>query len=280
VNGSRHRVGATLGHRLRALYPDAPGRRIKQWLAMGRVRVNGVAVRRADTPVAPGDRVALGRPAAAFPSPLRLVHADEHVLVVDKPAGLLTIATATERARTAYRLLQDWAGTQGGGRIFIVHRLDRETSGLLVFARSPAVKRALQAQFRARTPGRAYVALVEGAVREQAGELTARLVEGPSLRVRAVRHPWRGKDAVTRYRVLERYRHTTLLELELVTGRRGQIRAQLAALGHPIVGDRAYGSRRDPIGRLCLHATRLAFDHPGAGRVVFESPRPAAFRTP
>jgi 23S rRNA pseudouridine1911/1915/1917 synthase len=269
---------ATLGHRLRALYPEASGRRLKQWLTGGCVRVNGVVVRRGDVPVARDDRVKLGRPAVAFPAALRLVHEDEHLLVVDKPPGLLTIATESERTRTAYRLVQDWVGAKGDGRIFIVHRLDRETSGLLVFARSPAVKRALQAQFHARTPERVYVARVEGAVREPEGELTSRLVEDRALRVRPARDGRRAKEAITRYRVLERYREATLLELALVTGRRGQIRAQLAALGHPIVGDRAHGSRRDPLGRVCLHATRLGFVHPSGRRVVFESPPPPAFR--
>jgi 23S rRNA pseudouridine1911/1915/1917 synthase len=140
------------------------------------------------------------------------------------------------------------------------------------------VKLDLQAQFRARTPERRYVALVEGAVREQAGQLTAHLVVDRSLRVRTVRDRHRGKEAITRYRVLERYRQATLLELTLVTGRRGQIRAQLAALGHPIVGDRAYGSRGDPLGRVCLHATRLGFIHPDGRSVVFESPVPNGFR--
>jgi 23S rRNA pseudouridine1911/1915/1917 synthase len=269
---------ATLGDRLRVLYPEAPGRRLKQWLAGGRVRVNGVVVRRGDASVGRDDRIELGRLEVAFPSRLRLVHEDEHILVVDKPPGLLTIATEAERTRTAYRLLQDWVGAKSQGRVFVVHRLDRETSGLLVFARSLAVKRLLQAQFQARTPERVYVARVEGAVREEAGELTSHLVEDRALRVRPVRDGRRGKEAITRYRVLERYREATLLELALVTGRRGQIRAQLAALGHPIVGDRAYGGRRDPHGRVCLHATRLGFVHPTGRRVVFESPPPTAFR--
>ena len=265
-----------LRERLRVLYPGASGRRLKQWLVGARVRVNGVVVHRGDALVGPDDRVELGAPPpASFPAALGLVHEDEHLLVVDKPAALLTIATAAERRRTVYRLLSDWVRARGGRRIFVVHRLDRETSGLLVFAKSFAVKRALQAQFEARTPERVYVARVEGVVREQEGTLTSYLVENRALRVRTAR---RGQEAITRYRVLERFRGATLLELALVTGRRGQIRAQLAALGHPIVGDRAYGSRSDPLGRVCLHAARLGFVHPSGRRVVFESPPPAGFR--
>ena len=215
-------------------------------------------------------------PPATFPPSLARVHEDDDLLVVDKPAGLLTIATERERQRTAYRLLRDYVAAQPGRqRLFIVHRLDRETSGLLVFAKSEPVKRALQAQFEARTVERVYVAVVEGRIGAAAGTLRARVAEDPrSLRVRTTR---RGSEAVTRYRVLERRAHSTVLELALETGRRGQIRAQLAALGHPIVGDTEFGSRRDPVRRVCLHATRLGF-RDGTGRARrYESPAPAAF---
>jgi 23S rRNA pseudouridine1911/1915/1917 synthase len=207
-------------------------------------------------------------------------------LVIDKPAGLLTIATERERERTAYRLLAEYVGTYGGSttsarpaapRLFIVHRLDRETSGLLVFAKSAATKRRLQNQFETRSVDRRYVAVVEGAPREDEGTLRSRLRQDRSLRVRRTREGSEGREAITRYRVLERGPATTLLELSLVTGRRGQIRAQLAELGHPIVGDRAYGARHDPVRRVCLHATRLGFTHPRGQPVVFESPAPPTF---
>jgi 23S rRNA pseudouridine1911/1915/1917 synthase len=271
-------VGETLRTRLRALYPATSGRRLKAWLEGGRVRVNGAVIRRGDVAIKPQDRVELGAPPPpALPPPLSLVHEDAAVLGVDKPAGLLTIADANERERTAYRMLRDWLDARAAGRVFVVHRLDRETSGLLVFARTGAAKAALQSQFRARTPERLYVARVEGAVREAEGTLSSKLVEDRSRRVRPAERGDRGRAAITRYRVLERHHDETLLELSLVTGRRGQIRAQLAALGHPIVGDRDYGSRRDPLRRLGLHATRLGFVHPGGGRIVFESPPPPGF---
>jgi 23S rRNA pseudouridine1911/1915/1917 synthase len=272
-------VAETVRDRLRALQRGISNRSVKQWLEAGRVRVNGAVVRRADTPIARADRVELGAPPPPpFPAPLRLVHGDEHVFVVDKPPGLLTIADARERHRTVYRLVRDWAEAQGGGRIFVVHRLDRETSGLLVLARSPEAKAMLQKQFQLRTPERLYQARVDGIVREDEGTLSARLVENRALRVRPTRDAVRGREAITRYRVLERYADATLLELKLVTGRRGQIRAQLGALGHPIVGDREYGSRRDPFSRVCLHATALGFVHPDGRRVRFESSPPSAFR--
>jgi 23S rRNA pseudouridine1911/1915/1917 synthase len=272
-------VTGTVRARLHALFPGTSGRSLKQWLERGRVRVNGTVVRRGDAPVRTADRVELGPPPdAPIPAPLRLVHEDAEILVIDKAPGLLTIADRSERERTAYRLLRDWMDGRDAGRVFVVHRLDRETSGLLVFARTLKAKDVLQEQFRARTPERVYVARVEGHIRDDTGTLTSRLVEDRSLRVRPSRDTRQGREAITRYRVLAREEGATVLELSLVTGRRGQIRAQLAELGHPIVGDRAYGGRRDPLGRVCLHATRLGFVHPNGRRVAFESPPPSGFR--
>lgn len=271
-----------LRERLAALYPASSHRTLKQWLLAGRVRVDGRIVRRGDVTLSGGERVELAATASAvFPEPLRLVHEDGDLIVVDKPPGLLAIASEREHERTAYRLLFDYvgggAGPRSGARLFIVHRLDRETSGLLVFAKSARVKRALQEQFARRAVERVYIAVVEGQVRAPSGTLKGRLREGVSLAVRPTRDPRAGQEAITHYRVLERRPTTTLLELRLETGRRGQIRAQLAALGHPIVGDLAYGSRRRPLRRVCLHATRLAFDHPRGGRLSLESAPPPAF---
>lgn len=289
--------------RLRTAYPEASGRALKQWLASGRVRVDGVIVRRGDAAVESAARVALGLPVpAAAPLPFRIVHEDDAIVVIDKPAGLLTIATERERERTAYRLLGDHLAVRpvvslergrpsdpgrsrrpAGGRrrvppVFVVHRLDRETSGLVCFARSVAAKRDLQAQFAARSVERTYVAVVEGVVREDSGTLAGRLLDRGPGPVRPTRDRRRGREAITRFRVLERRRETTLVEIALGTGRRAQIRAQLAALGHPIVGDGLYGSQRDPLGRLCLHATRLSFRHPHGPHVAFDSPMPPPFR--
>jgi len=270
-----------LRDRLQAMHPGSSRSAVKRWLEADRVRVNNHIVRRGDVPVSEADRVQLtATPPPAFPSALlRLVHEDAEILVVDKPPGLLTIATEHERERTAYRPLADYvAGQRGRARLFIVHRLDRETSGLIVFAKTPKAKRLLQEQFKGRSVERVYVAVVDGQVREPSGVLRDHLAEDRALRVRPTRDRHRGKEAITSYRVLEGGRTATAIELSLVTGRRGQIRAQLADLGHPIVGDRRYGSRRDPLKRVCLHATRLGFVHPSGARVRFESPTPSAFR--
>jgi 23S rRNA pseudouridine1911/1915/1917 synthase len=267
----------TLLDRLHEQFPDASRRSLKQWLEHGRVEVDGQVVRDGRAPVSAGVHIALGRHGAVpFPSSLGLVHEDDDLLVIDKPYGLLTIATDRERERNVYSLLWDYVhAQQPRRRLFIVHRLDRETSGLLVFAKSERAKRRLQAQFEARDVERVYVAVVEGQVSQEEGTLESRLVQDKSLRVRSGKS---GKLAVTHYRVRERRRDRTVLELRLGTGRRHQIRVQLAEMGHPVIGDVAHGTRVGRHGRLCLHASRLVFTHPSSGaRVRFESGPPAGW---
>jgi RluA family pseudouridine synthase len=201
---------------------------------------------------------------------------DDDILVVEKPAGLLTIATATERRNTMYAYLRAYLEERSSpGRVFIVHRLDREASGLLVFAKTADAKHALQAQFKSREAGRTYVALVEGVLRDDARTLRSHLAENAAHRVYAAT-PSRGKLAVTHVRVVRRLPGRTLIEASLETGRKHQIRVQLAEAGHPIAGDRKYGSRAAGASRLALHAARLAFRHPRTGRSMeFTSTPPA-----
>ena len=270
---------ATLSARLRTLFPEASGRSLKQWLESGRIELNGRVCRDGRIMVGARDRVVLGtRGRVPFPRGLGLVLEDAAMVVVDKQPGLLSMATERERERTAYRLLWDYLAAQRPrARPFIVHRLDRETSGLLVFAKSEATKRSLQAQFEARTVERVYVALVRGKVRREAGTLESRLVEDKSLRVHPTSGP-EGKTAITSYRVIGHGQDTTLLELSLGTGRRRQIRVQLAAIGHPSVGDREHGGPSGPFRRLCLHAKRLGFVHPTTGKPMrFDSAAPEAW---
>jgi 23S rRNA pseudouridine1911/1915/1917 synthase len=271
----------SLGECLARLFAEASARTRRQMLGTGRVRVNGTTTRRADAALATGDVVEVGARAEreALPAGLRLVHEDADVLVVDKPAGLLTIATERERERTAYAHLTAHARTRRpDGRVFIVHRLDRLASGLLVFATSAAAKRALQAQFAAHTAERAYLAVVEGHVAPPDGVVESRLLEDAPRRVRETRRPGLGRAAVTRWHVLRAGARHTLVEVRLETGRRHQIRVHLAGLGHPIAGDATYGARTDPLRRLALHATVLGFDHPRTGaRLRFVSAPPRAF---
>jgi 23S rRNA pseudouridine1911/1915/1917 synthase len=271
----------TLGECLTHLFREASGRTRKQMLAGGRVRVNGAVTRLPATTLAAGDVVEVGAKPSRTPLPpgLSLVHEDRDVLVVDKPAGLLSIATEREKRRTAYAyLMAHVKARRPPGRVFIVHRLDRRASGLLVFAASPDAKRALQSQFHAHGTERIYLAVVEGRVTPDQGTIRSRLVDDEPGRVRETSDPTRGRPAVTHWRVIRRSSEHSLLEVRLETGRRNQIRVHLAGLGHPIAGDETYGSTTDPFGRLALHAHVLGFDHPRSGeRMRFVSPAPSPF---
>jgi 23S rRNA pseudouridine1911/1915/1917 synthase len=210
------------------------------------------------------------------------VFEDDTIVVADKPAGLLTMGTATERRNTLYARLYDLLERRRPPqRIFIVHRLDREASGLLVFAKSPEAKLALQAQFRRRAAGRRYLAWVAGTVREDELTLRSWLVENAARRVWDAGPDRGGKLAITHVRVLARRPGRTLVLASLETGRKHQIRVQLADLGHPIEGDRRYGPPKQPGSRLALHAAHLRFVHPTTGRTMeFDSvpPWPAVAR--
>ncbi len=250
--------------------------RVKQVLRSGRVHVNGTSVTRHDHPLRRGDAVSLSRdaPLSADITGISIVHEDPYLVVIDKPAGLLTVATESEKTDTAFVRLSAHLVARNGGRPFVVHRLDRDTSGLLLFARSAEVRDQLQANWEA--VAKTYLAVVEGTPNPAAGVVENFLTEGRDLRVRAGRHA--GKDAkraVSRYTTRATRDRYSLVEVELETGRKHQIRVHMAGLGCPVAGDKVYGAATDPVRRLCLHAWRLAFDHPFSGaRVELESPLP------
>jgi len=281
---TRHQVRAhvTLLECLERMFPGAAHRTLRQFLAHHRVRVNRAPAHIEKMPLRPGDVVEVGPPGPrlAVPQGITILHEDRDIVVIAKRENLLTMATPKERDRTAYAILFDYVRRQrAGDRVFIVHRIDRRTSGVLVFARSEAAKQTLQDQFRAQTVDRKYLAIVEGAVARPRGTFESYLVEDAHLRVRATTDQSKGKLAITHYRVLRSGPRHSVLEVTLASGRKGQIRVHLADAGHPIVGDREYGSATNPLKRLGLHAHRLTFTHPGTGqRVTFEAPVPAAFR--
>ncbi len=213
------------------------------------------------------------------PPGLFILHEDPHLLVVDKAPGLLTIATGTDRERTAYRLLTDYVRKglrRSDQRIFIVHRLDRDTSGVLVFAKTEEVKRHLQDNWK--DARKRYLAIVHGIPPKQEGKIVSYLAENAAHRVYSTRDPAEGQLAETVWRVVQTTRMFSLLEIDLLTGRKNQIRVHLAESGFPIVGDRKYGRAHDPARLLALHARSLSFTHPVTGdRLVFEAAVPRHF---
>jgi 23S rRNA pseudouridine1911/1915/1917 synthase len=253
---------------------------VKELLRDGRVAVNGTRTTRHDHPLRPGDTVTVSRdrpaPIGRSGSGLAVVFEDDALTAIDKPPGLLSVATGAEKADTAFARLAAQMAARHAGRPFVVHRLDRDTSGLMLFARSAEVRDRLQAGWGDVT--KTYLAVVKGAPASQEGVIETFLTEGRDLRVR----PGPGPDAkwaVTRYRVVKAVGGYSLLEVGLETGRKHQIRAHLAGLGCPVIGDSVYGGKADPAGRLGLHAWRLALTHPvTGGRVELESPLPAVLR--
>ena len=248
---------------------------LKEWLRHGRVHVNGVAVSRHDHPVGPADRITLADAAATRePIPrLAILHEDEHIIAVEKPCGLLAVATEAEKDDTAFSRLAAILKSRSAGRPYVVHRLDRDTSGVLVFARGAETRDRLQRDWEAFE--KTYFAGVDGTPREAAGTIENHLLEGKNLRVRIANPGGGAKLAITHYRVLASRGPYTGLEVKLGTGRKHQIRVHLASLGCPVIGDTVYGARTDPARRLGLHAWKLSFEHPATGKhVEVESPIP------
>jgi RluA family pseudouridine synthase len=202
------------------------------------------------------------------------------MVVVDKAAGLLTVSTGRDDERTAYSQVTDWlkkGQAKSRERAFLVHRLDRGTSGLLVFARREETKRALQEGWD--ESDKRYLAVVEGRPEPEEGLVRSYLAENTALRVYSTDNEAEGKLSETRYRVVRSDGVTSLVEVELVTGRKHQIRVHLSERGWPVVGDRRYGGAMAKAPRLGLHAYRLAIRHPRSGEEMrFEAPAPAAFK--
>ncbi len=195
-----------------------------------------------------------------------ILYEDQELLVVDKPAGQLSVATDTSWKNTAYRQAADYIRIRNKrARLFLVHRLDRDTSGVLLFAKSESVKQALQKDWNHLVTWRGYQAIVVGRPPKEAGTLRSYLLENQAHKVYSAPERKGGKLAVTHYRILGERKGYSLLDLNIDTGRKNQIRVQLSDLGCPVAGDRKYGGLQDPIGRLALHAGKLTLTHPVKG---------------
>jgi len=208
-----------------------------------------------------------------------ILHEDRDLLAVNKPSGLLTMGTDKEREHTLYYALTDYVrkgNAQSRNRIFIVHRLDREVSGVLVFAKSEAAKRFLQDHWD--EAEKTYVAVIHGTLATKEGVISSYLTENSAHVVYSTTDTRKGKLSETEYRVLRESRQHSLLEIRLLTGRKHQIRVHLAELGHPIVGDRKYGREDRDQRQIALHAVSLTLNHPHNGRTMtFESKAPSFF---
>ncbi len=264
-------------------WPDLSGNRVNGLLHRGQVKLRGEVTTQFDAPVNEGDAVAINftRPYTVLRHPrLQLVYEDEYVVVVNKGYGLLSVSRgAAKPETTAYNIVKNYLKEcDSRQKVFIVHRLDRDTSGLMMFAKTPEAKEAMQHNWNNMVLERKYVAVVEGNVENDEGVIRSYLGETSAHEVFSTQDPQQGKLAVTRYKVLARGQGRSLVEYSLDTGRKNQIRVHSHELGHPIVGDRRYGASQSPIGRLCLHARTLRFVHPQSRNDMnFQLPVPAKF---
>lgn len=255
---------------------------VKSLLAHGQVSVDDRVEKLYNHSLRPGQIVTVRKDRTTVAPPLvglKILYEDDAVIVINKDAGLLSIATAQETELTAYRQLTAHVRlTNPQNRIFVLHRLDRDTSGVMMFAKSEKVQQKMQDNWKDIVKERMYVALVEGLVKKTQGTITSWLKETSTLKMYSSFTPNDGQHAVTHYKVLQANRNYSLLEVHLETGRKNQIRVHMQDIGHPIACDKKYGSKTKPFSRLGLHARVLAFEHPVTGKLMrFETDIPKPF---
>lgn len=200
------------------------------------------------------------------PKGVTLLYEDADILVVDKPCGLLTMGTERDKSRTVHSILNDYVrkgNPKSRNRVYIVHRLDRDTSGILLFAKSESAKRFLQSDWDNTT--KTYLAVVSGRLSPPAGTITSYLAENTALNVYSTPDPAKGKLSRTAYTLVKEHKGLSLVQIHLLTGRKHQIRVHFAEKGHPVVGDRKYGKGQPAAANLALHALSIAFTHPVSG---------------
>jgi 23S rRNA pseudouridine1911/1915/1917 synthase len=263
-------------------FPEKSRTTIKSMLAHKQVTVGDLVTTQFDFPLKRGQMVYLNKKKSEEKPRfrgMRIVHEDADIIVIEKSSGLLSIATDKEKVKTAYSMLSEYVKRfDPKNLIFIVHRLDRDTSGLMMFAKSKKVQEALQKDWNESIIERSYVVVVEGVVEKAEGTITSWLKENKALVMYSSQNPDDGQKAVTNYKVLKTDKQFSLLEVKLETGRKNQIRVHMKDLGFPVTGDKKYGAKLNPIGQMGLHARVLAFKHPVTGRMLrFDTPIPGKF---
>lgn len=257
---------------------------LKTLLKYNHVAVNGIPQSLNSFELFVGDKVEVNhtREFRVFSNRrVQLAYEDTDIIVIEKGYGLLPMATerTDRKEETAYSIMREWVKwTHPRQKLFIVHRLDQNTSGLMMMAKNIDAKEIMQHNWNNMVLNRKYIAVVEGYIDDDSGVIRSYLTENSAHEVYSTKNPEEGKLAVTRYKVLKRGQGHTMLEVELDTGRKNQIRVHLKELGHPIAGDRRYGARPSVIHRLALHAQTLRFVHPVTRREMnFATPVPGSF---
>ncbi len=267
-----------------AVLKDHSASKVKSMLKHNQFAVNGTPSSQFDRPVKAGDKLQVNFDTSfqVFSDPrIKLLYEDDDIIVVDKSCGVLSTGTGKVKDGTVYSIMKAYLRKRNpAARVFVVHRLDRDTSGLMLLTRTAKARDVLVKNWATMVTCRHYVAVVEGVMEDDKGKVRNFLADSPdnNYEVVASDDPKDGQLAVTNYVTLKRTGRNSLVQLEMRTGRKNQIRVHMAGLGHPVVGDRKYGSRTNPLRRLALHASTLEFMHPLSGKPMhFDTGVPAQF---
>lgn len=256
--------------------------RVKSFLVHSRILVDNNIHTEYNFPLKPGMKVQVSHEKhnRKFSNPmLKLLYEDAYLIVVEKKEGLLSVATDHQKERTAQHILSEYVKRENrNNRIYLVHRLDRETSGIMMYAKDEKTQHTLRDNWHDIVTDRRYVAIVAGEMEKDRDTIESWLTDR-KLYVSSSGYDDGGKYSLTHYRTIKRANGCSLVELQLETGRKNQIRVHMQAIGHPILGDERYGCEVNPLGRMALHAFKLCFHHPVTGELMeFETPYPASFK--
>lgn len=259
---------------------DMPKKRIKQYLTHGSIFVNNNRTRKYNLKVVPGMTIVIDTDNKNKKTlPFDILFEDEHIIVVNKPSGLLTIATEKEKDKTLYHIVREYLVSKNQyARVFIVHRLDKDTSGIVVLAKDEKTKNKLQENWNEYVTLREYVAVVHGKPKRDEDRIVQKLKETKTNLVYITKDP-DGKEAITSYKVIKSNDDYSMLNINIETGRKNQIRVALSSIDTPIVGDKKYGLKNDKETRLYLHANRLKMYYPEIKKdILFETTTPNEFK--
>lgn len=263
--------------------PKSSRNSVKSTLVRGQVAVDGTVVTQHNEPLHKGQQVSIKSNHNSMKEDglygVEIIFEDDDFIVIEKESGLLSVATKNGSEITAYGQLMNYVKKDHPkNRVYVVHRLDKDTSGVMIFAKSERMKHALQENWKDTVTERKYTALVEGAMKKSSDTIRTWLTESKAFKMHSSLRDNGGQEAITHYKTLRSNDRYSLLEVSLETGRKNQIRVHMEEIGHPIVGDKKYGSQANPLKRLGLHATTLGFTHPDTGeKIKFESKVPKKF---
>lgn len=264
-------------------FPSQSRNSVKSLLGSRRVTIDGAPVTQFNFKLYPGDTVIISNSPvkAKSRSKLPIIYEDNEIIVINKPSGLLSITSDKEKGSTAYRMLSDYVQQKDKhNRIFVVHRLDEDTSGVLMVAKNVKIQQALQEKWNDLVQKRGYYAIVEGKMEKASGTVKSYLKKNSQNMMYSSKKAGDGQLAITHYKVMKTSADYSLLDVNIDTGRKNQIRVHMGDLGHYIVGDDKYGEPSNPLKRLGLHAYELSLIHPLSGKKMkFTAPMPKEFET-